>query len=110
MSRRFSLAVAAVSLAGATLAHGSSAERACSPDGVTHLVPARDEIAALFARPEQQAIETPTGTAYPAGPAEVLVARIGEDGKVVIACVDNEAAARRFLDAAPDTITRKKEK
>lgn len=35
------------------------------------------------------------------GPMEVqvLLARVGPDGKLIRSCVDNEAAARAFLDA-----------
>jgi len=111
MSRRFQAALATAALAAATVAHAQTAfDRACTRDGVAHLVPARDELTALFARPESHTIATSTGTVAPMGPPEVLVARIGPDGKVVVACVDNETAARRFLEAPPETLSKAKEK
>jgi hypothetical protein len=44
---------------------------------------------------------TETGNGIVSGPmqADVIVARIGSDGKLVRACVNTEEAARRFLDA-----------
>lgn len=35
---------------------------------------------------------------------EVLLARVGPDGKLIKVCVDNEAAARRFLNADVTTL------
>jgi hypothetical protein len=38
---------------------------------------------------------------------DVLVARIGPDGKVIIACVDSDAAAKRFLEAPIEKVAKK---
>lgn len=45
----------------------------------------------------------PTAITAPAS-LEVVVARIGPDGKLIKACVDSEAAARRFLDDPLETL------
>ncbi len=47
-----------------------------------------------------------------AGPmqADVIVARIDSDGKLVKACVDSEAAARKFLDAPVEKLEGRKAK
>lgn len=42
--------------------------------------------------------------------ADVIVARIDTDGKLVKACVDNEAAARRFLNAPIENVEGRKAK
>jgi hypothetical protein len=69
------------------------------------ILAARAELAALFAAPAQtEVVETEDGVMAPQGPMEVVVARIGTDGKVVMACVDNEKAAQRFLEAPIDKI------
>jgi hypothetical protein len=115
MSRRFRLALGVAAFAAATLAYAGNApaiktaDRACPVDGTEHLVPSHDELTALFARPEPQLTVTKTGTAAPMGPPEVLVARVGADGKIAIVCVDNEEAARHFLDAPVESLSRKKE-
>jgi hypothetical protein len=41
---------------------------------------------------------------------EVLLARIGPDGKLIKVCVDSEAAARRFFEAPADTLHTKQAK
>jgi hypothetical protein len=115
MSRRLQVALAMMALATAVAIHAESpAERACAREGVTRLTPARAQLLALFASPatdgESPVIETPTGSSAPMGPVEVVLARIGPDGKPVISCFNNEAAARAFLDAAPEDLpVRKKE-
>jgi hypothetical protein len=110
MSRRFHAALAIVTFAAAGFAHAESAsDRACTRDGVAHLVPAHDELTALFARSEAQTMVTKNGTIAPMGPPEVLLARVGPDGKIAIVCVDSETAARHFLEASDDSLSRKKE-
>lgn len=42
--------------------------------------------------------------------ADVILARIDTDGKLVKVCVDNEAAARRFLDAPISAVEGRKVK
>lgn len=116
MSRRFILAIAmSVFATTAVSAAEQAMDRACTRDGAAHLVPAHDELTALFARREAAASATETtttenATVEPMGPPEVLMARIGADGKLVVVCVDNETAARRFLDASSEAITRVKVK
>jgi hypothetical protein len=115
MSRRFHFALIVTAFATAfaitAIAHAENAsDRVCTRDGVAHLVPARAELAALFARREPELIQTATGRVATAGPAEVMMARIGADGKIVMVCVDSEAAARKFLDAPVESLARVKEK
>lgn len=115
MSRRFQVALAIVAFATASVVQAESpAERACARDGVVRLTPARAELLALFASPaadrESELIETPTGTYASRGPVEVVMARIGPDGKPVVSCINSEAGARAFLDAAAENLpSRKKE-
>jgi hypothetical protein len=60
----------------------------------------RSDLASIFAPPEQnETIETDDGFMAIGGSMQVLVARIGADGKPVLGCVDTEDAARRFFDA-----------
>ena len=51
--------------------------------------------------------DCPSSTEVPYGTMDVLVARIGPDGKVIIACVDSEAAAKRFLEAPIEKVAKK---
>jgi hypothetical protein len=71
--------------------------------------PASRTIAALFAADAQEPTETEDGVSAP-GHLEVLVARLGVDGKPIMACVDNEAAAHRFAKAAIEKLPSKKAK
>jgi NAD(P)H-dependent flavin oxidoreductase YrpB (nitropropane dioxygenase family) len=113
MSRRIPVAIAIAAFAAATVVHAETAsprvenefDRACTTDGTAHLVPAHDELTALFARPALQADATENDAALPMGPPEVLMARFDADGKLVVVCVDNEEAARRFLEAPAESIS-----
>ena len=108
MSRRVTVAMAIAAFAAATVLQAENApDRVCTPDGVAHLVPARDELTALFARSESHlVIDTETGEVAPMGPPDVLMARIDSDGKVVVVCVDSEVAARRFLEAPVESLSK----
>ena len=76
----------------------------------------RDTSGARFQRkdggpPARQAGETPAVLLEPVEGMEVLIARIGPDGKPVLACVDSAAAAKRFLEAPIEAVaTKAKEK
>jgi hypothetical protein len=48
---------------------------------------------------DAKSIETEDGVSAAVGPIEVVVARIGPDGKPVMACVDDLEAAKRFFKA-----------
>jgi hypothetical protein len=50
-------------------------------------------LSAMFASPDGEASD------HPFGPPEVVVARIGADGKPELSCVGSEAAARRFFES-----------
>jgi hypothetical protein len=69
------------------------------------ILAARAELAALFATPAHpEVVETEDGVMAPQGPMEVVLARIGSDGKVIMTCVDDEKAAQRFLEAPIEKI------
>jgi len=96
MSRGRYLAIVVMTVAAALTARSEeSADRGCTRDALPRLsAPAR--LADLFAA-RRGSVETADGVASRDGATEVVVARIGADGKPVMACVDNEEAARRFL-------------
>ena len=64
---------------------------------------ARIDLRRVFA-PAASPVRTDTGVSVTLPVMEVVIARIGSDGKPVLACVDTEAAARRFLEAPPDRL------
>jgi len=67
-----------------------------------------EEVFAVSA--EAEAIETEDGVSAMVGPIEVVVARLGPDGKPVMACVDDIKAARRFFKAPAETLAPKQAK
>lgn len=54
------------------------------------------ELSRIFARAEQASADPYTA---PMGAVEVVVARIGSDGRVEMSCVDTEEGARAFFTA-----------
>jgi hypothetical protein len=75
--------------------------------------PAEPERAREDARPAAQKLDVralfePAPGATDPSSVQIIVARIGPDGKLIKACVDSEAAARRFLDAPVETLRTKK--
>lgn len=62
---------------------------------------------ALFAR-SGESRQTEDGVALDTPAGELLVAKLGPDGKPVLACVDSEAAARKFLDTPAKKQAREK--
>jgi len=84
--------------------HETTAKAATQPDAAAKAAespaPAPATLEATFAvSAETKSIETEDGVSAAVGPIEVVVARIGPDGKPVMACVDDLEAARRFLKA-----------
>lgn len=59
----------------------------------------QQELRAMFDRAPGVISDDANGITVGAFAVDVLVARIGADGKRITACVDNEEAARRFLTA-----------
>ncbi|HET8774609.1 MAG TPA: hypothetical protein VFP80_12475 [Thermoanaerobaculia bacterium] len=88
-------ALAALTTASMHAADGSRKQDAALPQAGRPLA-----LHALFAHAPGVIAEGPHGMIV-TGPthADVILARIDTDGKLVKVCVDNEAAARRFLDA-----------
>jgi hypothetical protein len=106
MFRSHHALVAVVALAAAPLLHAApqsaddAYDRVCVRDASARAVASRPALAALFAahHTDDPEVVTADGVSAP-GTFEVLVARVSTDGKPVMACVDSEAAAKRFLDA-----------
>jgi hypothetical protein len=67
-------------------------------------------IRALFERAPGVISENANGITAGPSQVDVIVARIGTDGKLVKACVDSEAAARRFLEAPIEKVEGRKAK
>lgn len=94
---RRTLAVAAVVALITASTH--AADPARTRENALPLEERRLELRALFDRAPGVISEGANGITVGAFAVNVIVARIDTDGNLVTACVDNEAAARRFLDA-----------
>jgi hypothetical protein len=109
MSRRIFVIPAVLALAAAPLALASdqAAPRVSVRESIARFAP-RIELTELFARIAEggTSFETEDGVSAPMQVSEVLVARLNTDGKPVMVCVDNEQAARRFLDASIEAVQR----
>ena len=119
MSRRISVLVAVTALAVSSFAHAgerkqekaqhektqqeTAAPATAQPDVAAKAAespaPAPVTLEEMFAVANVESIETEDGVSAAVGPIEVVVARIGPDGKPVMACVDDLEAARRFFKA-----------
>jgi hypothetical protein len=67
----------------------------------------RAQIDAVFSRPAPEVTETKAGVMMTGSIAEVLVARINDDGRLVIECVDSAPAAIRFLEPPAERVPSK---
>ncbi|MDQ3280073.1 MAG: hypothetical protein M3Q69_01525 [Acidobacteriota bacterium] len=65
------------------------------------------ELFARFAQPGDS-VESSDGVSAPAGTMEVVVARLGTDGKPVIGCVDNSESARRFFETSLENLQQRR--
>jgi hypothetical protein len=118
MSKRISVLVAVTALAVSSFAADRASNReskqektqqettapaTAQPDGAAKAAeasaPAAATLEETFAAASAESIETEDGVSAAVGPIEVVVARIGPDGKPVMACVDDLEAARRFFKA-----------
>lgn len=108
MSRRLIAALLVTSLVTPPLlASGAPAES--HSRGALPTAQRLDEIEAMFAQAEAaQSYETEAGVMISMPAMEVVVARIGPDGKVILGCVDSAAAMRRFLDAPAERLPEKR--
>lgn len=73
-------------------------------DAQPKLLESRAHLRALFDRAPGVISHDENGISIEGLATEVVLARIGPDGKPVRICVDNEAAARRFLEAPVDEL------
>jgi hypothetical protein len=84
----------------------AAASATATATAVAPAIPAQLDVASLFVEQVEQA--DGTVAAKPVSGMEVLVARIGRDGKPVLACVESAEAAKRFLEAPIDQVARKR--
>lgn len=107
MSRRVVFVLALLVPALAPRAHATEPMPHRVRESIAQFAP-RLELTELFARFADAGVprETEDGVNMTGGAVEVLVARIGTDGKPVMVCVDSEQAARRFLDAPIERVMR----
>lgn len=97
MSRRYLAVPALLALAAfpALASEGSDAGEV--RDSIARMSP-RIELTQLFARMNDGvSMVTADGVNMPHGAMEVVVARIGTDGKLVTSCVDTHEKAERFF-------------
>ena len=96
MNRRlFAVAVVAALMTASThAADGVRKQDAALPQAERPL-----SLRALFAHAPGVIIENENGIMTGPSQVDVILARIDADGKLVKVCVDNEEAARRFLEA-----------
>lgn len=112
MSRRIFVVPAVLAFALAPLAH--AADQSVQQDSVrasiARLAP-RIELTELFARIADAgaSFDTGDGVSAPMAATEMLVARLGADGKPLMVCVDNEESARNFLDASLERVQRSRQ-
>jgi hypothetical protein len=100
MNRRL-FAVAALAAVMTASAHGAGAGKQQDPAALPQPQPGRQlQLHALFAHAPGVEQQHENGMIV-SGPthADVILARIDTDGKLVKVCVDSEEAARRFLNA-----------
>ena len=122
MSRRISVLVAATALAVSSFAYAAdrSSDQECTrqekvrtesqQQDVPTSASAPITLAELFASvAAESSVETEDGVSAP-GHLEVLVARIGTDGKPLKACVDSPEAAERFFKAQIEKLSPKQAK
>lgn len=107
MSRRAVIALALLVPAFAPRAEATEPMPHRVRESIAQFAP-RLELTELFARFADAGAprETEDGVNMPAPVMDVLVARLGTDGKPVMVCVDNEESARRFLDAPIERVQR----
>ncbi|HYH08561.1 MAG TPA: hypothetical protein VEK11_16010 [Thermoanaerobaculia bacterium] len=108
MSRRPYAVMAALALAAPLALASDANDRVCTRDVIPGFSQIRPELAALFV-PAAEPVDTGDAV-FTTGPLELLVVRLGEDGKPVAVCVDNEEAAQKFLDAPIQRVVTKQAK
>jgi hypothetical protein len=115
MSRRISVLVAATALAVSSFANAAERvnDEECARQEKVQTEAQQAApltLAELFAMmATEPSVETENGVSAP-GHLEVVVARIGTDGKPVKACVDSPEAAERFFKAQLEKLTPKQAK
>ncbi len=101
MSRRYLVVPAMLAFAALpALASEAGGDASAIRASIARMTP-RVELIELFSRINGDgiSIETEDGVSMVAQSAEVVIVRIGTDGKPVMACVDNPESAERFFTA-----------
>ncbi|HYI11343.1 MAG TPA: hypothetical protein VEK57_19970 [Thermoanaerobaculia bacterium] len=115
MSRRNHVVAAIAALCVAPVVFASDAasdtasDRICIRGTFVRTATVRAKLAEAFARKPEPAVPQNEFIA-PMGPMEVIVARIGADGKPVMSCVDSPEAAERFFGLAIEQLPKPKHK
>jgi hypothetical protein len=110
MSRGWQGAIA-ILIASAAFGAQTSSDEACTRDAIPR-VSQQPQSTTLFMLADREAriVQTTNGVLAPMAAPEVLMARIGPDGKLMIVCVDGEDSARKVLTTAVDDLPRIKVK
>ena len=102
--RLFMASVFVFALAALTATPAAASDQACTRDTIGTVAPAAEiqplhaVIDAIFDAPAAAGATTVDAHSHDASTPHMLVARI-KDGKVVMACVGDKEAAKRFLSA-----------
>jgi hypothetical protein len=110
MSRRYFVFPVLLALAAMpTFASEADGDVSALRESIARMTP-RVSLAELFARLNNDGVSTETedGVSVTAQSMEVVVVRLGADGKPVTACVDNLDAAERFLRTPANQLRRGK--
>lgn len=110
MSRRYFVVSVLLALAAMpALASEANGDVSRVRESIARMTP-RVALVELFARlnGDGVSIETEDGVSMEATSVEVVVARIGTDGKPVMACVDNVRSAEVFLKSPANQLRRGK--
>lgn len=112
MSRRISVLMAVAALAVSSLVYAAdrASDTECTRQVKVQQGAAPRTLEEVFVSAQAESIETEDGVSAMVGPIEVVVARLGPDGKPVMACVDDIKAARRFFKAPVETLAPKQAK
>jgi hypothetical protein len=76
---------------------GGRIDEICTPDVLPSVSDPHPVLSQIFAKANDPAPSDPYFEDM--GPREVLLARIGADGKLELSCVNDEKSARAFLEA-----------
>jgi hypothetical protein len=103
MSHRIFISTA-FAFALAVPAQALDSDMSCTPREVRQRERTTVQQLSVMFPTEPVIVESSTGVTAYGSSMEVLVARIGPDGKPVLACTDSMEAAKRFLEAPAERV------